>query len=74
MVILVEEGCVEAEIGTESYILDVGDSIHFDSSIPHRWIAGSREARGFDGPGDDSISTSGRSRVAYRVRIRNGPR
>ena len=40
VVILVEEGCVEAEIGTESFALDEGDSIHFDPSIPHRWIAG----------------------------------
>jgi hypothetical protein len=40
LVILVEDGCVEAEIGTESLVLEAGDSIHFDSNIPHRWIAG----------------------------------
>ena len=40
MVILVEEGCLEAEIGGESFVLEAGDSIHFDPSISHRWIAG----------------------------------
>ena len=26
--------------GGEAYILDAGDSMHFDPSLPHRWIAG----------------------------------
>ena len=40
VVILVEDGCIEAEIGSESFVLEAGDSIHFDPSISHRWIAG----------------------------------
>ena len=40
MVIFVEEGCVEFELDGESYVADVGDSIHFDTSLPHRWVAG----------------------------------
>lgn len=40
MVILVEEGCIEAEIGTESFVLEAGDSLHFDPILSHRWIAG----------------------------------
>ncbi len=43
MVILVEEGNLEAEIGSESFVLEAGDSIHFDPSIPHRWLAGPGE-------------------------------
>ena len=39
-VILVEEGCIEADIGGESYVAEAGDSIHFDTSFSHRWIAG----------------------------------
>lgn len=39
-VILVEEGCIEAEIGGESYVAEAGDSMHFDASFSHRWIAG----------------------------------
>ena len=42
-VILVEEGCIEAEIGGESYVAETGDSIHFDASYSHRWIAGRGE-------------------------------
>jgi transcriptional regulator with XRE-family HTH domain len=40
MVILVEEGCIEADIGGETYVIRKGDSIHFDPSLPHRWLAG----------------------------------
>jgi len=40
MVLLVEQGCIEIELGDESYVIEAGDSIHFDSSLPHRWIAG----------------------------------
>lgn len=40
MVILVEEGCVTAEVGGESFSVYAGDSLHFDSSLPHRWTAG----------------------------------
>ena len=40
LVILVEEGCIEVELSGESYLVEAGDSIHFDSSTPHRWVAG----------------------------------
>lgn len=43
MVLLVEEGCIEIELGGESYVIEAGDSIHFDSSLPHRWVAGRDE-------------------------------
>ncbi|MAG30196.1 MAG: hypothetical protein CL908_04780 [Deltaproteobacteria bacterium] len=39
MVILVEEGCIEAEVAGQSYSLHPGDSLHFDPSLPHRWTA-----------------------------------
>ncbi len=46
MVLLIEEGRVRAEIGGEIFELESGDSIHFDPSIPHRWIAtGERAAQ-----------------------------
>ncbi len=40
MVILVEEGCIEVELGGESHVIEAGDSIHFDASLTHRWVAG----------------------------------
>jgi len=40
IVLLVEDGCVEAQIGTEKYVLETGDSIHFDPSVEHRRVAG----------------------------------
>lgn len=40
MVIMVEEGEIEAEIGGERFSVLQGDSIHFDPSLPHRWVAG----------------------------------
>lgn len=40
MVILVEEGRVDVEVGGEDFEVGPGDSIHFDPSLPHRWIAG----------------------------------
>lgn len=40
LVLLVEAGCIEVELGGESYLVEAGDSIHFDSSVPHKWIAG----------------------------------
>ena len=40
LVILVEEGCIEVELGGESYVVEASDSIHFDSSVPHKWVAG----------------------------------
>jgi transcriptional regulator with XRE-family HTH domain len=43
LVILVEEGCLEVEIGSESDVVETGDSIHFDSSIPHKFVAGRGE-------------------------------
>jgi len=39
MVILVEEGLVDVEIGGEKFVIAAGDSIHFDPSLPHRWVA-----------------------------------
>jgi transcriptional regulator with XRE-family HTH domain len=43
LVILVEEGCLEVEIGGESDVVESGDSIHFDTSIQHKFIAGRGE-------------------------------
>jgi len=40
LVIFVEEGCIEVELGGESNVIEIGDSIHFDSSTPHSWVAG----------------------------------
>ena len=40
MVILVEEGVVHVEVGGEDFQVGPGDSIHFDPSLPHRWVAG----------------------------------
>jgi transcriptional regulator with XRE-family HTH domain len=39
VVILVEEGCIAFESGGESHLIEAGDSVHFDSSLPHRWVA-----------------------------------
>jgi len=39
-VLLVEEGSIEADIGGETHVVHPGDSIHFDTDHPHRWIAG----------------------------------
>jgi len=39
MVLLVEDGCIDAEVGGERFQIYAGDSLHFDSSLPHRWIA-----------------------------------
>lgn len=39
VVILVEEGIVEVEVGGEAFFVGPGDSIHFDPSLPHRWVA-----------------------------------
>jgi len=44
MVILVEEGIVSAEIGGEHFEIGPGDSIHFDPSLPHRWVAGGEKS------------------------------
>ena len=40
LVIFVEEGCIEVELSGESNVIEIGDSIHFDSSMPHKWVAG----------------------------------
>lgn len=37
--LLVEEGTIEAVIGSDTYSIDRGDSMHFDPSLPHRWFA-----------------------------------
>jgi transcriptional regulator with XRE-family HTH domain len=39
VILLVEDGTLEAEIGGESYELCTGDSIHFDPDLPHSWTA-----------------------------------
>lgn len=38
--LLVEEGNVEVTVGGESFEIGRGDSMHFDPSLPHRWVAG----------------------------------
>jgi len=37
--LLVEEGTIEAVVGEETYEMGRGDSMHFDSNVPHRWFA-----------------------------------
>ncbi len=44
IVLLVEEGRLECTVAEETYVVGPGDSIHFDPSIPHRWIAGGEKA------------------------------
>ncbi len=44
VVLLVEEGRVDVEIAGEHYVIERGDSIHFDPSLSHRWIAGDGKA------------------------------
>jgi len=39
LIVLVESGELEFDIGGEAFKICVGDSIHFDSSVPHRWYA-----------------------------------
>jgi transcriptional regulator with XRE-family HTH domain len=39
IILLVEEGELELDIAGEGYKVGVGDSIHFDTSLPHRWYA-----------------------------------
>lgn len=38
LVILVEDGSIEFRIGGETLSLGAGDSIHFDTTLPHSWI------------------------------------
>ena len=38
VVLLVEEGEIEAQVGGDSFVVGAGDSIHFDPSLPHRWL------------------------------------
>ena len=40
VVVLVEDGCIEVDLSGESHVVEAGDSIHFDSSVLHRWVAG----------------------------------
>ena len=44
IVIVVEEGVVHADVSGEEFVVAAGDSIHFDSSLPHRWIAAGDKA------------------------------
>jgi len=37
---LVEDGCLEAEINGDTFLVETGDSLHFDPDLRHRWIAG----------------------------------
>jgi transcriptional regulator with XRE-family HTH domain len=39
IILMVEEGELEFDIAGEAYKVGVGDSIHFDTSLPHRWYA-----------------------------------
>ena len=40
------EGALSTQIGFEQYVLEEGDSLTFDSAIPHRfWNAGTVPAR-----------------------------
>lgn len=40
LILIVEEGRVEVEVAGEVSSMVTGDSIHFDSSVSHRWSAG----------------------------------
>jgi len=40
VVLVIEDGRLDVEIAEDSHVLGVGDSIHFDSSLPHSWYAG----------------------------------
>ncbi len=44
MVLFVEEGCIEVDLAGESHLIEAGDSIHFDTDLSHRWIAGRGES------------------------------
>ncbi len=44
VVILVEQGLLACDIGGERFDLAPGDSIHFDPSVPHRWLASRGQA------------------------------
>jgi transcriptional regulator with XRE-family HTH domain len=37
LVILVEEGVLEVEVGDERFEVAAGDTLHFDTSQPHAW-------------------------------------
>jgi transcriptional regulator with XRE-family HTH domain len=39
ILLLVEEGELEIEIDHNVYKVEAGDSVHFDTSLPHRWWA-----------------------------------
>jgi len=46
IILMVEEGELELDIAGEAYKVGVGDSIHFDTSLSHRWFAsGGQRAR-----------------------------
>ncbi len=44
MIMLVEEGEVRADIGGDVFEIGPGDSIHFDPSLPHCWVASSEKS------------------------------
>jgi quercetin dioxygenase-like cupin family protein/DNA-binding XRE family transcriptional regulator len=55
---LVLEGVLTVQIGFESYVLQAGDSVAFDSAIPHRfWNSGDTPVRAvwFELKGDGSV-------------------
>jgi len=37
--VMVEEGSIEAILGSQTFEIGRGDSMHFDPSLPHRWFA-----------------------------------
>jgi transcriptional regulator with XRE-family HTH domain len=40
MVLCCDAGILQCEVSGESFELGPGDTIHFDTSMPHRWVAG----------------------------------
>lgn len=43
IILIVEAGQLEFDIEGEAYKVGAGDSIHFDTSLPHRWYAAGGE-------------------------------
>lgn len=65
---LVLEGVLSVQVGFETYVLAVGDSLAFDSTIPHRfWNGGDVPVRAvwFELRYDRSLEVSGSRPAAY---------
>ena len=43
VVVQCESGLVDCEVSGKSFQLGPGDTIHFDTAMPHRWVAGGGE-------------------------------